>query len=297
MKNETTRGHLAALLTIAIWGTTFISTKVLLTDFQPVEILFFRFVLGFLALLIVCPRRLKGTTFRQEVTFAAAGLCGVCLYYLLENIALTYTMASNVGVIISVAPFFTAILSHLFLKGEEKLRANFLIGFLIAMAGIALISFNGSSLHLNLTGDLLALLAALVWACYSILTRKISSYGYHTILTTRHVFFYGLLFMIPTLFLFDFNWDPARLAEPVNLLNLLFLGLGASALCFVTWNFAVKLLGAVKTSIYIYMVPVITVAASVLLLHEPFTWMTGAGTVLTLAGLLLSEARSLRKRR
>lgn len=297
MKNETTRGHLAALLTIAIWGTTFISTKVLLTDFQPVEILFFRFVLGFLALLIVCPRLLKGTTFRQEVTFAAAGLCGVCLYYLLENIALTYTMASNVGVIISVAPFFTAILSHLFLKGEEKLRANFLIGFLIAMAGIALISFNGSSLHLNLTGDLLALLAALVWACYSILTRKISSYGYHTILTTRRVFFYGLLFMIPTLFLFDFNWDPARLAEPVNLLNLLFLGLGASALCFVTWNFAVKLLGAVKTSIYIYMVPVITVAASVLLLHEPFTWMTGAGTVLTLAGLLLSEAQSLRKRR
>lgn len=297
MKNETTRGHLAALLTIAIWGTTFISTKVLLTDFQPVEILFFRFVLGFLALLIVYPRLLKGTTFRQEVTFAAAGLCGVCLYYLLENIALTYTMASNVGVIISVAPFFTAILSHLFLKGEEKLRANFLIGFLIAMAGIALISFNGSSLHLNLTGDLLALLAALVWACYSILTRKISSYGYHTILTTRRVFFYGLLFMIPTLFLFDFNWDPARLAEPVNLLNLLFLGLGASALCFVTWNFAVKLLGAVKTSIYIYMVPVITVAASVLLLHEPFTWMTGAGTVLTLAGLLLSEARSLRKRR
>lgn len=297
MKNETTRGHLAALLTIAIWGTTFISTKVLLTDFQPVEILFFRFVLGFLALLIVCPRLLKGTTFRQEVTFAAAGLCGVCLYYLLENIALTYTMASNVGVIISVAPFFTAILSHLFLKGEEKLRANFLIGFLIAMAGIALISFNGSSLHLNLTGDLLALLAALVWACYSILTRKISSYGYHTILTTRRVFFYGLLFMIPTLFLFDFNWDPARLAEPVNLLNLLFLGLGASALCFVTWNFAVKLLGAVKTSIYIYMVPVITVAASVLLLHEPFTWMTGAGTVLTLSGLLLSEAQSLRKRR
>lgn len=297
MKNETTRGHLAAMLTIAIWGTTFISTKVLLTDFQPVEILFFRFVLGFLALLIVYPRLLKGTTFRQEVTFAAAGLCGVCLYYLLENIALTYTMASNVGVIISVAPFFTAILSHLFLKGEEKLRANFLIGFLIAMAGIALISFNGSSLHLNLTGDLLALLAALVWACYSILTRKISSYGYHTILTTRRVFFYGLLFMIPTLFLFDFNWDPARLAEPVNLLNLLFLGLGASALCFVTWNFAVKLLGAVKTSIYIYMVPVITVAASVLLLHEPFTWMTGAGTVLTLSGLLLSEAQSLRKRR
>lgn len=98
-------GHLAALITILIWGTTFISTKVLLVDFEPIEILFFRFILGFLALLIVYPHRMKGTIKQQEAVFAAAGLCGVCLYYLLENIALTYTMASNVGVIISIAPF------------------------------------------------------------------------------------------------------------------------------------------------------------------------------------------------
>lgn len=105
MTNKTAAGHLAALVTILIWGTTFISTKVLLQDFQPIEILFFRFVLGLIALFLVYPHPLKGTSLRQELTFAAAGLSGVCLYYLLENIALTYTMASNVGVIISVAPF------------------------------------------------------------------------------------------------------------------------------------------------------------------------------------------------
>ncbi len=132
MENKHTAGHLSALLTIIIWGTTFISTKILLVDFQPVEILFFRFIIGCLALLAVYPRRLKGTTRRQELTFVAAGLCGICLYYLLENIALTYTLASNVGVIISVAPFFTAILSHLVMK-EEKLRANFFLGFVVAM--------------------------------------------------------------------------------------------------------------------------------------------------------------------
>lgn len=199
MKNKATRGHLMALLTILIWGTTFISTKVLLVDFQPVEILFFRFVLGLLALLIVCPRRLTGTTLRQEIVFGAAGLCGVCLYYLMENIALTCTMATNVGVIISAAPFFTAILSHLLLKKEEKLGAAFFVGFLLAMTGIALISFNGSALQLNPTGDLLALLAAFLWACYSIFTHKISGYGYNTILTTRRIFFYGILFMVPAL--------------------------------------------------------------------------------------------------
>lgn len=218
MKSNSTAGHLASLLTIIIWGTTFISTKILLVNFQPVEILFFRFLMGLLVLLLVCPRRLKGTNRHQELTFAAAGLCGICLYYLLENIALTYTMASNVGVIISVAPFFTAILSHLALK-EERPRANFFVGFMISIVGIILISVNGSKLELNPIGDLLALLAALIWACYSVLTKKISGYGYHTILTTRRVFCYGILFMLPALFLFDFKLELTRFANPVYLFN------------------------------------------------------------------------------
>ena len=289
MESKRTAGHLAALFTIIIWGTTFISTKVLLVDFRPVEILFFRFVMGFAALFIVCPHRLKAVSRRQEATFVLAGLCGICMYYLLENIALTYTMASNVGVIISVAPFFTAILSRLFLKSEGKLRANFFIGFVVAMAGVVLISFNGSKLELNPMGDILAVLAAFVWACYSILTRKISSFGYPVILTTRRTFFYGILFMIPALFLFDFEIRLERFANITHLLNILYLGLGASALCFVTWNLAVKVLGAVKTSIYIYMVPVITVVTSVLILKEPITWASAVGTVLAVAGLFLSE--------
>ena len=266
MGNRKSAGHLAALFTIIIWGTTFISTKVLLVDFKPVEILFFRFVMGFAALLLVCPHRMKGVNRKQEMTFVLAGLCGICLYYLLENIALTYTMASNVGVIISVAPFFTAILSRLFLKSEGRLRANFFIGFVVAMVGVAMISFNGSRLELNPVGDVLAVLAAFVWACYSILTREISGFGYPVILTTRRTFFYGILFMVPALFLFDFEMGMERFADMAHLLNILYLGLGASALCFVTWNLAVKVLGAVKTSVYIYMVPVITVVTSVLIL-------------------------------
>lgn len=290
-------GRLAAMFTILIWGTTFISTKVLLADFEPVEILFFRFVIGLLALFLVCPHRLKVVSRRHEVFFALAGLCGICLYYLLENIALTYTGASNVGVIISVAPFFTAMLSQLFMhdktgndvKPEGKLRANFFIGFAVAMAGVVMISFNGAKLELNPVGDILAVLAALVWACYSILTRKISTFGYPVILTTRRMFGYGIVFMIPALFLFDCKIGLERFADVTNLLNILYLGFGASALCFVTWNVAVKVLGAVKTSVYIYVVPVITVITSMLVLKEPVTWISAVGTVLAVAGLFLSE--------
>lgn len=281
-------GHVFALITIIIWGTTFISTKVLLNDFKPIEILFFRFVIGFITLVFVYPHPLKNTTFQQEIFFALAGLSGVCLYYLLENIALTYTMASNVGVIISIAPFFTALITHFIVK-SEKLKVPFFIGFIVALVGIFLISFNGFKMQLNPRGDILALLAAFVWACYSVLTRKISDFGFYTIQTTRRIFGYGLLFMVPALFLFDFHIGINRFLDKVNLLNILFLGLGASALCFVTWNLAVKYLGAVKTSIYIYLVLVITVLTSFLILKEDITFMSIVGTLLTLCGLFISQ--------
>ena len=140
--NNAVKGHIVAFITILIWGVAFISTKTLLKDFKSIEILFYRFCIGLLILLIAYPRRLKGTTKKQELLFALAGLCGITLYYLLENIALVYTAASNVGVIISIAPFFTAILANWLLEGEKP-KANFLIGFSFAIIGICLISFNG----------------------------------------------------------------------------------------------------------------------------------------------------------
>ena len=297
MNKKATAGHITALITIVIWGTTFISTKILLTDFTPIEILFFRFLLGLLVLIAVYPKRLRIKDKKQELTFVAAGLCGICLYYLLENIALTYTMASNVGVIISVAPFFTAVLSHVFLKTEEKLKVQFFVGFVVAMIGICLISFNGKELELNPIGDILAVVAALVWAVYSLLTRKISSYGLNTIGTTRKIFTYGILFMLPFLFVLDFNLDVQKVIKPEYAINLIYLGLGASALCFVTWNYAVGVLGTVKTSVYIYIVPVITATSSVIVLKEKITWVAAIGIGLTLIGLFFSESKlKFRKR-
>jgi drug/metabolite transporter (DMT)-like permease len=290
-KKKDIQGHLFAIVTIFIWGTTFISTKILLKAMSPIEILFLRFTIGFIVLLVFYPHRLKVKERKQELYFAAAGLCGVTLYYLFENIALTYTFASNVGVIISIAPFFTAIFAHLFLD-REKLRLQFFIGFAVAVIGIFLISFNGSSnLKLNPLGDILAVLAAVVWAAYSVLTKRISGFHYNTIQATRRIFFYGLVFMVPALLIFGFNPKINQLIQPVILCNILFLGLGASALCFVTWNTAVKILGAIKTSVYIYMVPVITVITSVIVLRETITGVAVFGIVLTLSGLIISEIK------
>ncbi|MCM1193987.1 MAG: DMT family transporter [Acetatifactor muris] len=295
MGRKNTAGHLAAIITVLIWGVTYISTKVLLREFQPMEILFFRFLSGFVALFLVYPHRLELVDKKQELLFIMAGLCGVCLYPLLENTALTYTLASNVGVIIAAAPFFTAILTCLLMKQEERLHIQFFAGFLVSMVGISLINFNGSRMELNPAGDLLAIAATIAWGFYSVLTRKISAFGYNTIQVTRRIFGYGLLFILPVLFFGNYEWNPARLARPVNLLNILFLGLGASALCFVTWNFAIKTLGPVKTSVYIYLEPVITVVTAAFVLGENITVLAITGTALTMTGLVLSEVKYNRK--
>ncbi len=292
-KDKQLLGHLAALFTISIWGVTFISTKMLLGDFSPVEILFFRLILALAALIIASPPRLawrwpERSFVQTEWKLAAAGLCGVTLYFLFQNIALSYTLAANVSVLISSAPLFTALVSRVSLN--ERLKANFFIGFTAAIAGIILIAFNGSVvLKLNPLGDLLSILAALVWALYSVLIKQISTQQSSLLGVTRKVVFYGLLFVLLVLPLFNFHLGLERLTELPNLLNLVFLGVGSSAVSYVTWNYAVHLLGPVKTSVYIYMVPVVTIAVSVLALHEPVTLVAGIGMALILTGMALSE--------
>lgn len=286
-------GHLAASFTIVVWGVTFISTKVLLVSFSPIEIMFYRLTLALLALTIASPPRLSLgwldlSTLRGEWKAMSAGLCGVTLFFLLQNLALSYTLAANVSVLLSVIPLFTALVSRVVLN--EKLKAGFFFGFTVAMAGIILITFNGSFiLKLNPLGDLLTLLAALVWVMYSILIKGMSADEGGTLAVTRKVFFYGLLFMLPALPLFGFRFGLERLTVLSNILNLFFLGVGGSALCFFTWNFAVHHLGPVKTSVYLYLVPMVTIVASALVLNEEITLLAGIGIALILSGMAFSE--------
>ena len=283
-------GHLLALFTIIVWGATFISSKILLDAFSPLEILFFRFFLGTIALSLVSPRKLSIKNTRHNIYFIIAGISGVTLYFLFENIALTYTLASNVGIIVSVSPFFTALLSKILLP-SEKLKKTFFIGFLFAIIGIAIISLNGKlKLEINPLGDLLGLFAAFVWSIYSIMVKKISDLKYNMIKSTRRIFFIGLIFMIPFAFFMKFNLDLSRFHNPIYLGNILFLGLGASATCFVTWSLSVKYIGAIKTSVYIYAIPVVTVILATLFLKEDISIHSIVGMILIIIGLVLSES-------
>lgn len=299
------KAHLLALFTILVWSTTFVATKVLLAaGLTPLWILVIRFALGFLALCCLRPHRLRLADRRHGRLFAAAGLTGVACYFLLENVSLTFTSATAVGAICATAPLFCAFIA--LARGQRPASPlAFAGGFVLAMGGILLVgsaSGNGTlggSAADNLIGCGLALVASVVWAAYSTLVSRIAEAGYETLASTKRIFAWGLLFMIPAL-PFAGTFPTEALANPLVIPNLLFLGLLASAACFATWNFAVKHLGAVVTSTYIYLVPALTGAASAIVLGEPFTAPIAAGLVLTITGLALSnrprQTRAARRR-
>ena len=289
MEKSRKLGHVCAFFVVVVWGLTFIFTKILLEDFSPVEIIVIRFVIALITLTVIRPRFVKRQSRKQEMYYAAAGLTGVALYYLLENIALSYTLSSNVGIIIATVPFFTGLLSMLVYHDKDAARWRFFIGCFIAFYGIVLISLNGAKLKLNPLGDGLTLLAALCWASYNLILKKIESFGYENVQDTKRIFAWGVVFTIPMGMLMGFSPSLEALLKPGNIALFLFLGIGACGLCYLMWNIAVYTLGPVRTNIYLFLEPVITLLASLMILREPVTGMELAGIALILTGLAISR--------
>ena len=282
-------GHLAALFSIVVWGTTFVATKILLRVFPPVEILIFRFAIAYFLLWIIYPKPLILKRLRDEIPFAIAGLCGITLYYLLENVSLVYTRASNVAIIVSTAPFFVAIVYSILGNRNEKPSKMFYLGFVFAIIGIILLSLTEEGFVFSFKGDGLALVSAASWGFYSFYVKRCSDRGYNMFQITRRCFMYGLLFMLPVLPFAHISLSLDNFTDPTILFCLFFLGFLASAICFITWNYGVKLLGAVASSVYIYLTPVFTVVAAYFTIHEDFSLQSIVGMLLVMSGLVISQ--------
>ena len=295
MKAKIFTGHLAALFTIIVWGTTVISsTKLLTGGLSPVEVVFCRFFIAFILLNIIYPPRLKFESIKRELMYAVSGLLGVTLYFILEIVALQYTKATNVSVILTIAPFFCAIFS-LFSKKAEKPKLNFFIGFILGITGVILVTFEeGFTFDLNVKGALFAIGSSVSWGLYSLLTKTIGTYGHNVIQTTRRIFMYGLIFMIPTMFIFDIDIAHFKLLADTEILaNLLYLALCASGVCFLTWSHATNTLSPVKATTYIYGTPLVTIIFSLIFLKsQKLTVQLFIGAALIIAGLLISVTRS-----
>lgn len=275
---------LAALFAVIIWGMTFVTTKVLLRDLSPFQILLLRFTIGYGVLWLLTRRRMVLASRWHELYFALGGFLGITLYFLLENKALLSLKASHVAILVSTIPLFTGLLSR------KNLHIRFFIGCLVAMIGIALIETNGqlTGFELNI-GVLFALGGALAWSLYTLVGRRLAMIEGNSLLVTRRCFAWGLVLMLP-LFWFlpeDRNW-PAVL-EFHNLWRIGFLGVTASALCFAAWAYAVKHLGAVRSTVFLYLNPIIAIVLAWFALGEQFTIIQIFGTILILAGVYICE--------
>ena len=283
--------HILAILTSAIWGTTFISSKLLLQEgLSPAAIMILRFVLAYVLMLPFVKGKWFCKSLKDELLMVLLGISGGSLYFLLENTALVYTQASNVAIIIAATPLLTMLTVNLLDRGKGTSKR--LYGYsLMSLAGVALVILNGNFvLKLNPIGDLLTFGAVVTWVIYSIIIAKVQE-RYSSWMITRKIFFYGVVTLLPYFLIepWDVTWE--MMSRPMVWGNIAYLGVLASLGCYMTWNIVIKRLGAVDATNYLYINPIVAMITANLLLGERITPLAIAGTALILVGVYLAERK------
>ena len=287
--------HIVAFLTVAVWGTTFVWTKLLIINgLSPAQIFTLRFIIAYVLLMGFSLWRGRhkwlSDNWRDELTMMALGLTGGSMYFLTENESLRFTTATNTSLIVCSCPLFAMLIIALFYKSERFSRLQAL-GSLLALIGMAAVVLNGHFvLHLSPLGDTLAFSACICWALYTLLMKPVMG-RYPAMFITRKVFFYGILTILPYYIFVPDMPSLDVLMRPEVALNLLFLGSVASMLCYLTWSWCMKGLGAVICTNWVYVNPITTIIAAWLILDEQITVYFLIGSILIIAGMYLSSKK------
>lgn len=287
MQNNNLLYHLIAISIVVVWGTTFVSTKILLLNgLTPAGIFAIRFFIAYIGLVIISHKRMFCKNLKDELLVVMLGLFGGSMYFLTENMSLNYTTTTNTSLIVCSCPLFSTLLICYFFK--TKLTKSQILGDVFAFLGMAIVVLNGQFiLHLSPIGDMLAFGACLCWAFYSLIMRLLVS-NYSSVFITRKVFGYGLLTIIPW-FLFRPEDSPVNVdfTNPLLWGNILFLSLVASLTCYSLWTVCLKRLGVIAATNYVYINPIATVGAAVVILNEQITIWFILGSLFILAGIWL----------
>ena len=289
-RNNTWTYHLVAFATVAIWGCTFVSTKVLmLNGLSPAQIFTLRFLIAYVMMLAVYHSRLWADSWRDELKMMLLGISGGSLYFLSENEAMNFTSTTNTSLIVCSCPLFATLLVRLVYRSTTRISMMQLGGSLLAFAGTVIVVLNGRFvLHLSPLGDALAFTACLSWSVYSLLMKWVSA-KYGAAFITRKVFFYGVLTILPYYIFYPTLPTAAVLTKPVVVGNLAFLGCLASMICFLTWNWCISKLGAVKATNWVYFNPITTMIFASWVLGEKITPYFLAGATCILLGMFVAD--------
>lgn len=283
--------HVCAILTIVFWGTSFVSTKVLINHgFSAVQIFTIRFAATYLMLLLAGARhiRFRADSLKDELFFVLGGVTGCTVYFWAENTALTISQSSNVSLIVCTNPLLIMLVGIFLFKREQLTRLQ-IAGSLITFAGMVLVVLNGKFiLKLSPVGDMLAFCAAIAWTVYAYSTEKVRS-RYSTLFAIRKIFFYGFLTSLP-IFALDphpIPWEAFK--EPVVMGNYLCLCIFSNLFGYLIWNKVMDKLGTVLASNYIYALPLITIITAALTIGEHISSLAIAGAAAIVIGMIMAE--------
>lgn len=286
--------YLLAVIIASIWGTTFVSTKVLLEHgLTPATIFLARFGIAYLGMAVVARHRWFCHSWRDEVKAMLAGIAGGSVYFLVENTALLYAPAGRVSLLVCTTPLVTAILAALWRR--EHQRRRLWIGSSIALFGVSFIVSDASGGGSNpMLGYMLALIASVLWAIYQLVCNPLTA-RYGAAMLTRKVFGYGLLTIIPFVLAIpdaQFGVLSTAMSDNVVILNVLYLGVVASLICYFLWSRVMSRLGSVVSANFIYLDPLSAYIFSYMVFAEPFTLPMLFGTVMVIGGIYLAVCPS-----
>jgi len=288
--NNKVLGHLFAFISISIWGSTYIVSKIVLETIMPAQVLLIRFFIASIVLTLFYPKFKKPSDLKVEGLLFITAIC-LLGYFVSENTALTYTYATNVSLIVATIPIISLFISRVF--GQiQHLRRNVIIGFIVAYLGVVVIVTSNGGSSFKITGDLIAFIAAVFFAFYSFVLVKIND-KYNILHLTRNIFYYMTISLVAyNLFTGSFTYENFPLNEMIQIemfSSLMFLGVFASSVSFMLWNNSIKIIGNLKTSQYIYFGPVVTAVVASIFLGEAITVVTIIGALLIISGVYLAE--------
>ncbi len=260
------KGHIACLITVIIWGMSFVSIKYCLEVFRPMSLAFIRFLIASIILFFVTRKSEKFDKIDKKdiPLMAISGVIGISIYFFCENNGIEHTEASVASLLLATIPIITLFADRIVFK--QKLTLRKWMGILVSFVGVAMIIGVNSVGNSDIIGYIYMIGAVLAWVIYSVCTKPlVDKYSQITIVYYQSMF--GALALFPFVFTEKNNWEMLNLAV---VLNVLFLAIFCSVLGYVWYVFSVNELGISLSSLYINLMPLVTLIGSYFILGESF---------------------------
>ncbi len=290
------RANLAILLTVLLWGMSFISIKVTVAEVPPTTLALIRFFIASVILLIAL-KKLEPETKMHKVDFGRlllAGGLGITLYFYFENSGVKLTTAANASLIAAVVPV-TAIILDIIIYKTKATRIQVIamlaafIGAYLAVTANGQIDFRSE----RFMGNVLMLCAMAAWVAYTLVTKSFRDKYSGLFLTTWQTFC-GTILLLPLSLLEYKEWTAYSL---VAWANILYLAIFCSALGYFLYIYALKRLDVAITTLYLNLIPIVGVVSGHFVLGEKILPIQMMGGLMIIFAIVFVNVEKLYRRR